>query len=376
MTAPPYAGLLVVDFSRVLAGPFAGMMLADLGARVIKVERPATGDDSRSYGPFVDGRSLYFARVNRGKESVAVDLKDPAGRDLARRIARRADVVLENFRPGVMDRLGLGAETLQRDNPGLIVASISGFGQTGPLRETPAYDAVVQGHSGLLSITGAADGPPVKPGIPVADLAAGLYAFGAIGAALHARAATGRGARVDIAMFDATVSLLEGAALSYLATGRAPERIGNAHFSIAPFDTFACADGDITICAANDTLFGALAAALRLPELLADRRYADNAGRHDHRDALKAQLEAALAAGTRDHWLRQLGAAGVPCGPIADVAEAVSSPQAAARRMVVTAGGLPVPGQAVKADTWPDPVERPAAPALDEHGAAIRAEFA
>ena len=372
----PLNGLLVVDFSRVLAGPFATMMLADLGARVVKVEKPDSGDDSRTYGPFLDGRSMYFARVNHGKESVALDLRDPADHALALALVARADVLVENYRPGVMERLGLGPAALLERNPRLVYCSISGFGHSGPWSQRPAYDAVVQGMSGLMSITGAADGPPVKPGAPVADLSAGLYAFGGITSALLGRNATGRGTHLDVAMYDATVSLLEGAALAWLATGVEPGRIGNVHFAIAPFDTYACADRDITICAANDLLFGALCAALGLPGLLADARFATNAGRHDDREALKGELEAALRSRPASHWLAVLEAAGVPCGPISNVAEAVGSEQSRVRQMVVDAGGLPVPGNPVKLSAWPDAGSRPAAPRLDEHGPAIRAEFA
>lgn len=373
--AGPLHGLLVADFSRVLAGPFATMMLADLGARVVKVERPGTGDDSRTYGPFLAGRSLYFARVNRGKESVALDLKDPVDLDVARGLVAAADVVVENYRPGVMDRLGLGHEAVAAVNPRVVYCSISGFGHTGPWSQRPAYDAVVQGMSGIMGITGPPDGPPVKPGIPVADLSAGLYAFGAITSALLGTARTGRGTHLDIAMYDATVSLLEGAALSYLATGQDPGRIGNAHFAIAPFDTFACADRDITVCAANDAQFAALAAALGVPALAVDPRYATNAARHEHRAPMKAALEARLREHPAEHWLAELDLVGVPCGPIADVAESMSSEQVKVRRMVVDAGGLPVPGNPVKASAYDDPAVRPAAPLLDEHGPAVRAEF-
>lgn len=371
----PLSGLLVVDFSRVLAGPFATMMLADLGARVVKVEKPGTGDDSRSYGPFAGDRSLYFARVNHGKESIALDLKDPADLQVARELIARADVLVENYRPGVMARLGLGPEQLLAEHPRLVYCSISGFGHSGPWSQRPAYDAVVQGMSGIMAITGAPDGPPTKPGSPVADLSAGLYAFGGITSALLGRATTGRGTHLDVAMYDATVSLLEGAALSWLATGADPGRIGNAHFAIAPFDTFACADGDITVCAANDLLFGALCVALGLPELLTDPRYATNALRHASREPLKKQLEAVLAERPAAHWLEVLAAAGVPAGPISTVAEAVGSEQSRARQMVVDAGGLPVPGNPVKLSAWPDPGSRPGAPALDEHGDAIRREL-
>ena len=371
----PLQDLLVADFSRVLAGPFAAMMLADLGARVVKVERPGAGDDSRGYGPFADGRSLYFARVNRGKQSVALNLKDPVDAAVARRLALAADVVVENYRPGVMDRLGLGPAQLLAENPRLVYCSISGFGHTGPWSQRPAYDAVVQAMSGIMAITGAEGGAPVKPGIPVADLSAGLYAFGGITSALLGRATTGRGTHLDIAMYDATVSLLEGAALSYLATGTDPTAIGNAHFSIAPFDTFSCRDRDITICAANDRLFVAMVVALGLPGLAGDPRFTGNTARHAARDELKQQVQAVLATADADHWLDVLDLAGVPCGPLSTIAEAVSSEQTAVRRMVVQAGGLPAPGQPVKASGYPDPLDRPAAPELDEHGAALRAEF-
>ncbi len=371
----PLSGLLVADFSRVLAGPFATMMLADLGARVVKVEHPLRGDDSRGYGPFAGGESLYFARVNRGKQSVALDLKDPGDLAVARALALRADVLVENYRPGVMARLGLGADELLAQSPGLVYCSISGFGHTGPWSHRPAYDAVVQGMSGIVSITGPEGGHPVKPGVPVADLAAGLYAHGGITAALLGRARTGRGTHLDVAMYDATISLLESPALSYLATGTEPAPIGNAHFSIAPFDTFACRDREITICAANDALFGALARAVGEPGLVSDARYTSNARRHEHRADLKGDLEAALAAHDAEHWLGELELAGVPCGPLASVGEAVSSPQTAARRMVVDAGGLQVPGNPLKMTAWEDPASRPPAPALDEHGDAVRAEF-
>ena len=368
----PLEGLLVVDFSRVLSGPFASMMLADLGARVVKVEKPDSGDDSRTFGPFQGEASMYFARVNRGKESIALDLTEPADLKVARALIARADVLVENFRPGVMERLGLGPDACLLANPRLVYCSISGFGHTGPWSQRPAYDAVVQGMSGIMSITGSPDGPPVKPGSPVADLSAGLYAFGGICAALHG----GRGTHLDLAMYDATVSLLEGAAMAWLATGVDPGRIGNAHFSIAPFDTFACADRDITICAANDLLFGALCSALGLGALLHDGRFETNALRHANRAELKGCLEQTLATFPASHWLEVLDRAGVPCGPINNVAEAVGSEQSRVRQMVVDAGGVSVPGQPVKLSAWPDPGVRPAAPLLNQHGAAIRAEFA
>jgi CoA:oxalate CoA-transferase len=375
----PLDGLLVVDFSRVLAGPFATMLLADLGARVIKIERPGIGDDSRAFGPFIDGpdgrRSLYFTRVNRGKQSVTIDLKADTDRSLLLAMTDRADVVVENFRPGVMTRLGLDYPTLAARNPGLVYASISGFGQSGPLRLKPAYDAVVQAMSGVMSITGEAEGTPAKPGVPISDIAGGLYAFGAITAALLGRATTGAGSYLDIAMYDSTLSLLESAGLSYLATGDQPPRIGNAHFSIAPFDTFACADRPIVICAANDALFRQLCQVLDRADLIADAHYASNESRFDHRDVLKAEMEATLRKRPAEEWLAELDGAGVPCSPILDVAEALGGPQAAARRMVVHSGGLPVLGNPVKMSAYPDPAERPPAPDLDADRAELMAEF-
>jgi CoA:oxalate CoA-transferase len=323
----------------------------------------------------MDGRSLYFARVNRGKESVALDLKQPEDLAVARRLATRADVLVENYRPGVMARLGLGWADLQPLAPRIVYCSVSGFGHTGPWRERPAYDAVVQGMSGIMGVTGAADGPPVKPGVPIADLSAGLYAFGAITSALLGRVTTGMGTHLDIAMYDATVSLLEGAALAWLATGHDPGRIGNAHYAIAPFDTFACADREITVCAANDVLFGLLVTALGIPRLATEERFATNALRHASRGELKAELEAVLRGAPSGHWLEVLERAGVPCGPISDVGEAVGSEQTRARNMVVDAGGLPVPGNPVKSSSYDDQAVRPAAPSLDQHGQAVRAEF-
>jgi CoA:oxalate CoA-transferase len=377
VTGPgPLTGILVVDLSRVLAGPFATMMMADLGARVIKVERPGRGDDSRTYGPFIGGDSLYFARVNRGKESIALDLRSAADLDLLHAMLGQADVLVENFRPGVMDRLGLGYETLAGRYPRLVYASISGFGQTGPWRLRPAYDSVVQGTSGLMSITGAPDGEPTKPGLPISDLSAGLYAFGAVLAALRGRDCVpgGRGSRVDIAMHDATVSLLEGAALAYLASGQAPPRIGNAHYAIAPFDTFRASDGPLVICAANDDLFSALAGTLERLDLVTNPLFVTNALRHDHREALKKEIESALVVRTADAWLDILGAAGVPCGPVSSIAEALSSEQAQARELVIDVGGMPMPGNPMKLAGYPDVRPEPA-PRLDEQGAGLRREF-
>ena len=370
----PLTGLLVVDLTRVLAGPFATMIMADLGARVIKIEHPVTGDDTRRYGPFApDGRSMYFARVNRGKQSLAVDLKNDGHQVAA--LAERADVLVENFRPGVMDRLGLGAEILMARNPRLVYASVSGYGANGPRAGEPAYDAVIQARSGLMSVTGEPDGPPVKAGTSVSDLSAGVYTFGAVMAALVGRGIHGRGAHVDVAMFDATVSFLEGNALAWLADRTVPGRIGSHHPNIAPFGSFATADGRIVVCAGNNTLFTAFAHAVGAPDLLARPEFADNSARSAHRPVLTAVIEELLARHTSAHWLAALEAAGVPCAPVNDIEQALQDPQVEARRMRITAGGLELPGQVVKLSGYADPVVRPAAPELDEHGAAIRAEF-
>jgi len=366
--------LLVLDLSRVLSGPFATMLMADLGARVIKVE-PPDGDDSRQYGPYLEGQSLYFARVNRGKESVRLDLKQPADHALLLRISDRADVLIENYRPGVMGRLGLDYDTLAARNPALVYASISGFGQTGPWRLRPAYDTVVQASSGLMSVTGRPEDPATKPGLPVADLAAGLYAFGGVLAAVHGREATGRGTHVDIAMHDSVVSLLEGAALAYLATGEAPPKIGNAHYSIAPFDTFQCSDREIVICAANDALFARLAQALHCPDVLDDARFIDNRSRHLHRQQLKSRLESQLGQRPAGEWQGLLDAAEVPCGPVSDVAEAMENEQTRSRQMIVDSAGLPLPGSAIKFRDWPEDGVRGPAPALDADGERLRREF-
>jgi CoA:oxalate CoA-transferase len=371
----PLAGLLVVDLTRVLAGPFATMMMADLGARVIKVERPGRGDDSRAYGPFHQGRSLYFDRVNRGKESIALDLSAAADQAVLLDLAGRADVLVENFRPGVMGRLGLDYETLAAANPRLVYASISGFGQTGPWRERPAYDTVVQAAAGMLAITGAPDGPPTKPGTSIADLSAGMYAFGAVLAALRGRDRTGRGAHVDVAMFDAALSLLEGAALHYLSSRVEPPRIGNAHYTISPFGTFDCADRPIVICAAHDGLFGVLCTVLGVPRLVGDPDYVDNVSRSRNRVPLAAELEAVLRTRPAADWLARLSEAGVPCGPVAGIGEALDSAQAGVRQMVIEAGGQPMPGNPMKISGYDDPAVRTPAPGLDQHGDAIRAEI-
>jgi CoA:oxalate CoA-transferase len=375
-TAGPFSGLLVIDLTHVLNGPFGTTMLSDLGARVVKIEPPGKGDDTREYGPFSQGRSLYFDVVNRGKESVVLDLKDGSDREIFLNMIRRADVLAENYRPGVMARLGFAYDDLARINPRLVYASSSGFGQTGPLAVSPAYDTMIQAMSGIMSTTGMPDGPPTRVGTSLSDLLGGLYMFSGVATALYARQKSGEGAHVDIAMFDATLAFLEHGVMEYSATGRALGRIGNRHPFLAPFDVFECADGHVAICCGNDHLFGQLCEALGRPDLAADPRYLDNSSRLESVAALKKALEDVLRTRCVSHWLGALQAAGVPVGPLLNVSEALQHPQTRARNMLIEAGGLKMTGNPIKISGYPDPAVRPAAPALDEHGARLRDEFA
>jgi CoA:oxalate CoA-transferase len=299
----PFSGLLVLDMTHVLNGPFGTTILADLGARIIKVEPPGHGDDTRTYGPFLDGQSLYFSFVNRGKESIVLDLKDGDDREVFLAMVRQADVLAENFRPGAMARMGFSYEALSKINPRLIYASSSGFGQTGPLASFPAYDTIVQGMSGIMSVTGYPDGPPTRVGTSLSDLCGGVFMFCGIAAALYAREQTGRGAQVDVAMFDSTLAFLEHGFMEYIATGEVPQRMGNRHPFMAPFDVFATADGHISICCGNNPLFATLGAAIGRPDLATDPRFVDNADRMTNNAALKAEIEAALKLQTSAHWL-------------------------------------------------------------------------
>ena len=381
--AGPLADLLIVDLSRVLAGPYATMVLADLGARVVKVERPGIGDDSRHIGPFKDGdptQSAYFASINRGKESIALDLADPADRSVFDTLVARADVLVENFRPGVMDRLGLGWATLHARHPRLIYAAASGFGQTGPDRDRPAYDMIVQAMGGIMSVTGWPGGKPTRVGTSIGDITAGLFTVAGILAALHHRARTGEGQFVDVAMLDGQIAILENAVARYAVSGVAPGPLGARHPSITPFAAYACVGGHVVIAAGNDSLFRALCTALDLPGVPGDPRFASNAARSDHAEALGAIIEARLAAHDAAHWLALLAAAGVPCGPLHDVAQALGHRQVRARNMVVTTAfpdGSPLmaAGNPIKLSSFDDPPTRAKAPALDEHRAMILADL-
>jgi formyl-CoA transferase/CoA:oxalate CoA-transferase len=372
----PLDGLLVLDFSRVLAGPYCTMQLADLGARVIKIEQPGRGDDTRSWGPpFVGPESAYFLSVNRNKQGLALDLKHERARPVLDALLSRADIVVENFRPGTMERLGLGYREVSARHPRIVYASISGFGQTGPRRAEAGYDAMMQAEGGLMSITGAADGPPFRLGVAIADIATGMFAVQGILAALVARERNGGGQQVDIAMLDAVTALLTYQASFVFSTGDTPRRMGNRHPSIAPYDTFAAADGDFVLSVGNDDQFGRLAHVLGRPDLATDPRFRSNADRVRHYAALRSELSPLLAAWRRQELLKALTGAGVPAGAVRTVAEALADPQLAAREMIIplehlTAGPIRVLGTPLKLSGTPAAV-RTAPPALGQHTAAI-----
>lgn len=381
MTVPgPLDDLLVVDLSRVLAGPYATMVLGDLGARIIKVERPSEGDDSRRIGPFKNGQSAYFASLNRGKQSLALDLRDAGDRDVFEALLARADVLVENYRPGVMARLGYGWEALHAAHPRLVYAAVSGFGQTGPDAGKAAYDMVVQAMGGIMSVTGWPGGKPTRVGTSVGDITAGLFTVIGILTALHDRARTGLGRFVDVAMLDGQIAILENAVARYAVSGVAPGPLGARHPSITPFAAYACQDGHLVIAAGNDALWDALLDALGLSALKADPRFATNALRSDAADLVAELLEARLATAPAARWLAILDAAGIPCGPLQDVAQALAHPQVRARNMAIETAlpdGTPLlaAGNPVKLSGVADPAVRPKAPALDEHRAAILAEL-
>jgi CoA:oxalate CoA-transferase len=378
--AGPLSGVVVIDLTRVLAGPYCTMVLSDLGARVIKIEVPGGGDDSRAYGPFFDGKSGYFAAINRGKESLALNLKSPDDLALLDRLLARGDVVVENFRPGTMERLGLGWDKLHARFPRLIYAAASGFGHSGPYSQRPAYDMVAQAMGGIMSITGEVGRPPVRVGSSIGDLAAGLFTAIGVNAALLHRERTGEAIKIDVAMLDSQVAILENAITRYCATGKAPAPLGARHPSIAPFAAFATADGHIIVAAGTEALFVKLSQTLGRPEWPKDPHFATNAARAEHVEALQAEIEAVLRTGTSAHWLPLLEAAGIPSGPINDVAALFADPQIAARNMVVGIddpdfGALKVAGNPIKMTGFDDVPQRGPVPKLDGDRARILADL-
>jgi len=369
------AGIRVVDVTHMLAGPYCTWVLASMGAEVIKVERPGSGDFTRGLAPFHEGESVYFMSVNRGKESLTLDLKDPRGKEAFRRLAATCDILVENNRAGAMDRLGLGYDDLAADHPGLIYASISGFGQTGPYRNRPAFDAIAQGLSGMMSITGEEGGPPCRVGASIGDIGASL--FGAVGilAALQRRQSTGRGARLDVAMLDCQLALMENAVARYATLGLEPRALGSRHPLVVPFQAFATADRPIAVCVDTDAQWQRLCAVLGRPDLLADPRFAEGNARGRHHGDLEPLLIDAFARHGRDHWLALLDAADVPSSPINSVAEALADPQVLFRGMVretPEGSGRRFVGLPVHVDGAAPAAQRPA-PQLGAQGEALLA---
>jgi crotonobetainyl-CoA:carnitine CoA-transferase CaiB-like acyl-CoA transferase len=371
--AGPLDDLRIIDLSRIVAGPLATQIFSDYGAEVIKVEQPRVGDDSRHWAPprAPDGQASYFFAVNRGKKSITVDLKHPRGRALVVELARRGDVLVENFTPGTMDRLGLGPDVLRGANPRLIYCSISGFGATGPYRDRAGYDAIMQGFTGLMSITGEREGPPVKVGVALIDVITALYAHGAILAALHDRQQSGEGQFLELSLMECGIAALINAASGYLVGGDVQGRWGHAHPSLVPYQAFRARDGYLMVGAGNERLWTAFCEVLGTPEWADDLRYDDNAKRVDRRAELVRLIEERLATRSRDEWVADFAAAGLPVGPINDIAEVFADPQVRHRDMAVpiehpTAGAIRLPGIPVKFGATPGAIQGPP-PRLGEH---------
>jgi CoA:oxalate CoA-transferase len=376
----PLSGIVVIDLTRVLAGPFCTMLLSDLGARVIKVENPKGGDDSRGYGPFINGKSGYFIAQNRGKESIALDLKDAEDQAILHRLLRGADVLIENFRPGTMARLGFGQEDLKHLYPRLIYASTSGFGQTGPYADRPAYDIIAQAMGGIMSITGHEGGEPTRVGASIGDLGAGLFTALGIVSALHHRHQSGDGIAVDVAMLDSQLALLENAIARYYSTGKSPKPMGARHPSIAPFEAYRTLDGYVVIACGNDPLFRNLCRVLEHETLADDARFTTNIKRSENVALLKETLEVFLTENTTAYWLELFNRTGIPSAPINDVGQAINDPQVQHRRIVLpvddaSVAPLAVAGSPIKFSGFTTPSTRPAAPALDQDRARILADF-
>ena len=371
----PLSSIRVLDLSRVLAGPYCTMMLGDLGAEVIKVERPGTGDDTRAWGPpFAAGESAYYLCCNRNKQSITINLKTERGRQLVTELADKSDVLVENFLPGQLAEWGLGYEALSQRNPGLIYCSLTGFGQTGPLRDEPGYDIMIQAMSGVMSITGEATGSPMKLGVAISDLTCGMFAANAILAALFARQTTGRGDFIDMALFDSTLAWLANVGSNYLVSGKIPQRLGTAHPNIVPYQAFAAADESLILAVGNDAQFAKLCGILNTP-WAADPRFQTNAERVRHRDELLPPLAALLKLQPAAHWLKAFEAAGIPCGPVNTVDRALEHPQTQARGMVrevehPTIGPLRVVGSPLHFGSQPSLPATPP-PRLGEHTARI-----
>ena len=373
-------GITVLDLTRVLSGPYCTMMLADMGARVIKVEQPGKGDDTRGWGPpFQNGESAYFLSINRNKESVTLNLKHPEGRRVLDALIERSDVLVENFRPGTLDKMGLGYTSLSKQRPDLVYCSISGFGQTGPRRREPGYDAVIQGEGGLMSITGSNDGPGYRLGVAIADIVSGMFSAYGIAIALLARHRTGRGQFVDVGMLDAVTALLTYQAGIYFATETAPARLGNRHPTIVPYETLEAADGDLVVAVGNDQLWQTFCGVLQLETLADDDRFKTNKDRVSAHDELRPLLVERLKTRPAAEWLSKLKEAGVPCGGVRDLDELFSDPQIIERAMVVAldhpaAGLIRQLGVPIKLSDTPGAVRTPP-PLLGEHTETVLREL-
>ena len=379
MNKGPLSGLLVLDLTRVLVGPYCTMILSDLGARVIKVEAPGVGDDSRGFGPFIEDQSAYFMSLNRNKESIALNLKVEEDKKIFEKILAQTDILVENFKPGTLTKWGYGWENLKDKYPKLIYASASGFGQTGPLKELPAYDMVVQGMGGLMSVTGQPNSEPTRVGTSIGDITAGLFTAIGINAALYDRQKTGKGMYIDVSMLDCQIAILENAIARYLSKGEIPKPMGSRHPSISPFEAFKTKDSYIIIAAGNDKLFEGMCKVFDL-ELYKDAKFKTNADRNKNIEELKKILEDKLKDKTTSEWCKVLEAKRIPCGPINNIKEAVESPQTKARNMIVSAmhdkiGEFKMAGNPIKMSSYEDKNTRGEIPNLDQHREKILKEF-
>ena len=376
----PLKNLLVVDLTRVLVGPYCTMMLSDLGARVIKIEAPEIGDDSRKFGPFIENYSAYFMSLNRGKESIALNLKNDDDKKIFEKILSKADILVENFKPGTLEKWGFGWKDVSKKYPKLIYASASGFGQTGPLKELPAYDMVVQGMGGLMSVTGHPNTEPTRVGTSIGDITAGLFTTIGINAALYDREKTGKGAFIDVSMLDCQIAILENAIARYLSKNEIPGPMGSRHPSIAPFEAFKTKDSYIIIAAGNDKLFKNLCDVLEIPEISNDERFNTNSLRCENMNQLKEIFENKLSTKKTEEWIREMEQLKIPCGPIFNIKQAVENPQIQERNMIVNSfhkviGNFKSAGNPIKLSTYKDETTRGDIPDLDEHREKILKEF-
>ena len=376
----PLKNLLVIDLTRVLVGPYCTMILSDLGARVIKIEAPEVGDDSRKFGPFVENYSAYFMSLNRGKESIALNLKNADDKKIFEKILSKADVLVENFKPGTLDKWGYGWKDVNKKYPKLIYASASGFGQTGPLKELPAYDMVVQGMGGLMSVTGHPNSEPTRVGTSIGDITAGLFTTIGINAALYDRQKTGKGTFIDVSMLDCQIAILENAIARYLSKNEIPEPMGSRHPSIAPFEAFKTKDSYIIIAAGNDKLFEKLCNVLNIAEIANDERFNTNSLRCENMNQLKKIFEKQLKSKTTDEWIKEMELLKIPCGPILNIKQAVENPQIKERNMIVKSyhkiiGEFKSAGNPIKMSTYKDTDTRGDIPDLNEHREKIIKEF-